>query len=173
MVRTTHADFATVLRQDPKSTETKKALDEIVVLMSERNENDLSVVDPEQRGPSINDPKTELESVSDSSDWNHEGNGYPCPFYNNDGCARGLECEFSHAPDHTGKSVRDRLCVSASDPLHTPRTADFAQWLAGATLACAFYLVTALVVVCIPMIRLICRLVGGGRVKRRRPRFGK
>jgi hypothetical protein len=53
--------------------------------------------------------KLELESVSDSSDWNHEGNGIPCRFYNHDGCLRGTVCRFSHAPDH--KSVRDRLYV--------------------------------------------------------------
>jgi hypothetical protein len=51
----------------------------------------------------------ELESVSDSSDWNHEGNGIACKFYNRDGCLRGSDCRFSHAPDH--KSVRDRLYV--------------------------------------------------------------
>ncbi len=53
--------------------------------------------------------KVELESVSDSSDWNHEGNGIPCRFYNHDGCLRGTKCRFSHTPDH--KSVRDRLYV--------------------------------------------------------------
>ena len=53
--------------------------------------------------------KLELESASDSSDWNHEGNGIACKFYNRDGCLRGSDCRFSHAPDH--KSVRDRLYV--------------------------------------------------------------
>jgi hypothetical protein len=48
--------------------------------------------------------------VSDSSDWNHEGNGIPCRLYNHDGCTRGNDCRFSHAPDL--KSVRDQLYVS-------------------------------------------------------------
>ena len=93
--------------------------------MIKRNERDFGGVTAEQRGPSVNELKTELESVSDSSDWHHEGNGFPCLYYNNDGCARGVECEFSHAPDRTGKSVRDRLCVSSSDLSPSQRTADF------------------------------------------------
>ncbi|TFK34378.1 hypothetical protein BDQ12DRAFT_636513 [Crucibulum laeve] len=46
-------------------------------------------------------------SLSDSSDCEHTGNGVPCRFYNHDGCKRGKECEFMHAPDE--KSVRDDL----------------------------------------------------------------
>ena len=53
---------------------------------------------------------TKLELVSDSSDWNHGGNGIPCRFYNHDGCKHGNACRFSHAPDH--KSVCDHLYVS-------------------------------------------------------------
>lgn len=60
--------------------------------------------------PMLDDASLELESMSDSSDWHHEGNGIPCRFYNRDGCLRGTDCRFSHAPDH--KSVRDRLYVS-------------------------------------------------------------
>ena len=141
--------------------------------MIERNERDFGGVDSEQRGPSINEPKAELESVSDSSDWHHEGNGFPCPYYNNDGCTRGVECEFSHAPDHTGKSVRDRLCVSSSDLSPTQKTADLAHGPAGATSVCTFYSVTALVAVCFLMKRPICHLAGGGRAKRSGPRFRK
>ena len=156
--------------QKPDSIETKRARDEIIVLMAERNENDFGVANSDICGPSINEPKAELESVSDSSDWHHEGNGFPCPYYNNDGCARGIECEFSHAPDHTGKSVRDRLCVSLYD-LSALKTVDLARWPAGATSVCAFYSVTALVVVCFPMKRPTCHLAGGGRAKRSGPRF--
>lgn len=76
--------------------------------MSERNEEDDSV-DSSDETPLLEDTKVELESVSDSSDWNHEGNGIPCRFHNHDGCLRGADCRFSHAPDH--KSVRDRLYV--------------------------------------------------------------
>jgi len=66
-------------------------------------------LDESDESPQLDDTKLELESVSDSSDWNHEGNGIPCGFYNHDGCLRGTDCRFSHAPDH--KSVRDRLYV--------------------------------------------------------------
>ncbi|KAH8976948.1 hypothetical protein EDB92DRAFT_1898219 [Lactarius akahatsu] len=100
-------DFATVLEQNPDSTETKKALDEVLVLMRERNEED-EPIESEDCRPRFNvDSKVELESVSDSSDFNHEGNGVPCRSYNHDGCKQGLECRFSHTPDY--KSVRDRL----------------------------------------------------------------
>lgn len=65
--------------------------------------------DESDETPQLDDNKVELESVSDSSDWNHEGNGIPCRFHNHDGCLRGTNCRFSHAPDH--RSVRDRLYV--------------------------------------------------------------
>ncbi|KAH8979479.1 hypothetical protein EDB92DRAFT_1955086 [Lactarius akahatsu] len=99
------ADFAAVLVQDPDSTEASKALDETFTLISERNKEEAVV--EEDSHPTFIDQGKELESVSDSSDWNHEGNGFPCRYYNHDGCTRGVECKFSHAPDH--KSVRDRL----------------------------------------------------------------
>lgn len=104
----TYADFETILEQDPDSAEAKKALDETVTLMNQRDESEGSGLIDEEF-PSLYEPKLELESVSDSSDWNHEGNGIPCRFYNHEGCMRGTECRFSHAPDH--KSVRDRLCA--------------------------------------------------------------
>ncbi|KAI9451491.1 hypothetical protein BJY52DRAFT_1125121 [Lactarius psammicola] len=100
-------DFAAVLVQDPDSTEASKALDETFTLISERNNEEDEFLAVEDSRPSLADPGKELESVSDSSDWNHEGNGFPCRYYNHDGCMRGVECRFSHAPDH--KSVRDRL----------------------------------------------------------------
>jgi len=103
------ADFRTILKQDPSSAEAKNALRETLALMLERDDDDDFAV-PDDEGPLLSDTKVELESVSDSSDWNHEGNGIPCRFYNHDGCKRGNDCRFSHAPDH--KSVRDRLCVS-------------------------------------------------------------
>jgi len=64
-------------------------------------------LDESDESPQLEDTKVELESVSDSPDWNQEGNDIPCRFYNHDGCLRGTDCRFSHAPDH--KSVRDRL----------------------------------------------------------------
>ncbi|KAF8268653.1 hypothetical protein EI94DRAFT_1727155 [Lactarius quietus] len=99
-------DFEVILEQDPDSIEAKKALQETINLMNRRTESEGSVV-IDETFPSLDEPKLELESVSDSSDWNHEGNGIPCRFYNHEGCMRGTECRFSHAPDH--KSVRDHL----------------------------------------------------------------
>lgn len=104
----TRADFQTVLKQDPSSTEAKNALRETLTLMRER-EDDYDFADSDDEGPLLIDTKVELESVSDSSDWNHEGNGIPCRFYNHDGCKHGNDCRFSHAPNH--RSVRDRLYV--------------------------------------------------------------
>ncbi|KAI9438977.1 hypothetical protein H4582DRAFT_107123 [Lactarius indigo] len=100
-------DFTTVLEQDPNSIEARKVLDETLALISERNNEEDEFVAEDDFGPSLTDPGKELESVSDSSDWNHWGNDSPCWYYNRDGCTRGVECEFSHAPDY--KSVRDRL----------------------------------------------------------------
>ncbi|KAH8978379.1 hypothetical protein EDB86DRAFT_942928 [Lactarius hatsudake] len=99
-------DFEALLEQDPDSIEAKKALDETLTLMNERDEDEESVAF-DQEFPSLSEKKAELESASDSSDWNHEGNRIPCRFYNHDGCMRSTGCRFSHAPDH--KSVRDRL----------------------------------------------------------------
>jgi hypothetical protein len=96
------------LDQDPDSTEVKEALRETHALMVKRIEEE-DPVDASDESPQLDDTKVELESVSDSTDWNHEGNGIPCRFYNHDGCLRGTDCRFSHAPDH--KSVRDRLYV--------------------------------------------------------------
>lgn len=97
------------MEQDPDATEAKDALRETLALMIERNEEDEFELDSDDKFPMLAEAGVELESVSDSSDWHHEGNGIPCRFYNRDGCLRGTDCRFSHAPDH--KSVRDRLYV--------------------------------------------------------------
>ena len=132
------ADFTTVLKQEPGSTEARNALDEIHLLLRERNRD----LEPEEsqyyQGPLPTCPKVELESVSDSSEWNHVGNGFPCPYYNHDGCKRGDECEFSHAPDH--KSVRDRLYVSSSDISLAHGIADFVCWPSGRNICVRFLL---------------------------------
>ncbi|KAI9432268.1 hypothetical protein H4582DRAFT_2056832 [Lactarius indigo] len=78
-----------------------------VWLKLEANEEDEPIELEDCRPRIIVDLKVELESVSDSSDFNHEGNGVLCRSYNHDGCKRGLECKFSHAPNY--KSVRDPL----------------------------------------------------------------
>jgi hypothetical protein len=61
--------------------------------------------------PQYDDEALEMDSLSNTSDCNHRGNGVPCRFYNREGCAKGTLCPFSHAPDE--KSVRDDLYVSA------------------------------------------------------------
>lgn len=53
------------------------------------------------------DTEDSSSDESDSSDCNHFGNGVSCRFYNHDGCTKGTDCRFSHAPDE--KSVRDKL----------------------------------------------------------------
>lgn len=62
--------------------------------------------------PQYDDDALEVDSLSNTSDCNHRGNGVPCRFYNREGCAKGTLCTFSHAPDE--KSVRDELCVFLS-----------------------------------------------------------
>ncbi|OSD02333.1 hypothetical protein PYCCODRAFT_1390492 [Trametes coccinea BRFM310] len=55
----------------------------------------------------LDDVNVELEDESDSEDFRHTGNNVPCKHYNHNGCTRGTQCRFSHAPDE--KSVRDEL----------------------------------------------------------------
>ncbi|KAI9507662.1 hypothetical protein F5148DRAFT_969472, partial [Russula earlei] len=95
-------------RKGPNSAEAKTALGETLDLMRARNdEDDVAVFDDET--PRLSEPKAELEleSVSDSSDWNHDGNGIACRIYNHDGYLCGTRCRLSHAPDY--RIVRDRL----------------------------------------------------------------
>lgn len=49
----------------------------------------------------------EYETVSESSEYEHEGNGTACRYLNHGGCRHGSECLWKHAPDE--KSVRDQL----------------------------------------------------------------
>ena len=153
----------TLLEQNPDSTEAKKELDEIFIPMRECNEGD-EPINLEDAPPSLADVKVELESVSDSSDWNHKGNGDPCRPYNREGCMQGVECKCSHAPDHN--SVRDRLCVFFL-PYFVRVNAEFGCWPAGVTFVRIFYSrAVNLAVARIPTTRLICHLVGGGIVRR-------
>ncbi|KAH8999849.1 hypothetical protein EDB86DRAFT_3075517 [Lactarius hatsudake] len=80
-----------VLEQDPDSTEARKALDETFAFISKRDSEEDESVAEDVVGPSLTDPGK---------------------YYNRDGCTRGVECEFSHAPDY--KSVRDRLSRNVS-----------------------------------------------------------
>lgn len=52
-------------------------------------------------------PVLELNYESDTEDYRHKGQGFPCKFYNHDGCSKGCNCLYSHAPDD--KSERDEL----------------------------------------------------------------
>ncbi|RDB22420.1 Serine/threonine-protein phosphatase 5 [Hypsizygus marmoreus] len=112
-------DFETVLKQEPTHADAQKSLATVLKLIEAGTKLGTHVIsDPpsapgeETRDvdfdfPHYDDEKLELASLSDSSDCNHVGNGIPCRFYNHDGCARGSDCIFSHAPDE--KSVRDNL----------------------------------------------------------------
>jgi len=57
--------------------------------------------------PGFDDDPQLGESLSESSDCEHTGNGIPCKFYNRTECKNGRACRFSHAPDE--KSERDAL----------------------------------------------------------------
>ncbi|KAJ7695166.1 hypothetical protein B0H17DRAFT_1131647 [Mycena rosella] len=57
--------------------------------------------------PRLDDKPVDILSESDSSDFEHQGNGVPCRLYNHDGCQKGAQCKFKHAP---GKdTTRDEL----------------------------------------------------------------
>jgi hypothetical protein len=62
--------------------------------------------------PAFDDPPVQISSDSDSSDFEHEGNGTPCRFYNHDGCKNGSTCRFKHAPTKE-MTTRDELFVLA------------------------------------------------------------
>ncbi|KAH9483570.1 putative mitochondrial import receptor subunit tom70 [Psilocybe cubensis] len=57
--------------------------------------------------PRIEDGPWETYEESDTEDCEHKGNLTPCRFYNHAGCARGSQCQYSHAPDDN--SIRDNL----------------------------------------------------------------
>ena len=99
------------LKHEPGSTKSKKALNKIFILLRERNKED-EPVELKNCRSLLSKLKVEVESVSDSSDWKHGGNGLPCPYHNHDGHTRDVKCEFSHRPDH--KHVRDRMCAFSS-----------------------------------------------------------
>ncbi|KAG5635690.1 hypothetical protein H0H81_010393 [Sphagnurus paluster] len=111
-------DFETVIAHNPTHALAPTSLGRVLTLL-QATKIGTHVVSPPQADaspegepvdyafPRYEDDKLELAERSDSSDCNHVGNGVPCRFYNHDGCGRGKECEFSHAPDE--KSVRDDL----------------------------------------------------------------
>lgn len=112
--------FQTVIKRDPGHSGATKALvivDEASTKLGSHQLSELELLAPVENGlgptdididfPRYDDERLELASLSDSSDCNRVGNGIACRFYNHQGCARGSQSTFSHAPDE--KSVRDDL----------------------------------------------------------------
>lgn len=100
-------DFETILLHDPKCTDAEEAL------FRAMDGPDLDAP-PESGGDESEDEWPHYDSLaqasdaeSDSSDCRHRGNGQACAFYNREGCQRGEDCKFSHAPDNN--SIRDEL----------------------------------------------------------------
>jgi hypothetical protein len=101
-------DFETVLQVDPNCHEARVELEIVRQLWMSGEGEETGNGSSTDECPSLDAKKLEdLSSQSDSSDYGHEGNGIPCRFYNHDGCKKGNNCPFSHAPDE--KSVRDEL----------------------------------------------------------------
>lgn len=110
-------DFDAVLAHDADHLRARAALDETNRMLAASmrlgahslgpSPADEIVKDVDFGFPRWEQDGLELASLSDSSDAHHVGNGVQCRFYNHEGCARGSECAFSHAPDE--KSVRDDL----------------------------------------------------------------
>ncbi|GLB35584.1 hypothetical protein LshimejAT787_0211490 [Lyophyllum shimeji] len=105
-------DFRTVLEQDPTKNEAREQLKITEALYLELGDDDYDYEDDsgssDDGWPHPDDrPEPESEAESDSSDCRHSGNGFPCRFYNHEGCAKKDSCRYSHAPDE--KSERDRL----------------------------------------------------------------
>src|SRR5262245_55283030 len=101
------SDFETVLKHDPTNTEARNQLEMTHDLCDLDECDSVSSTSSNGEYPPYDGEKWDQASDSDSSDCLHTGNGISCRFYNHDGCARGENCRFSHAPDN--KSVRDKL----------------------------------------------------------------
>ncbi|KAF5386644.1 hypothetical protein D9615_002037 [Tricholomella constricta] len=103
------ADFRSVLEQDPSRTEAREQLrttEDLYAVLGGHHDDGYESSDNDW--PHCDDtPAEESEVDSDSSDCLHIGNGFPCRFYNHEGCLRKDYCRFSHAPDE--KSIRDML----------------------------------------------------------------
>lgn len=102
-------DFSIVLQLDPRYQEVKEELAYAEKCRCENwtfeDENTDRYSEDELPAP---DDEPELgESLSESSDCEHAGNGKPCKFYNHTECTKGRACLFSHAPDY--HSERDAL----------------------------------------------------------------
>lgn len=81
--------------------------------MGEKRVNPFCWEDPDMNSysdyeaPALVDDPELGESLSESSDCEHAGNGIPCKFYSRTECKNGHACLYSHAPDQ--KSERDAL----------------------------------------------------------------
>ncbi|KAG5641145.1 hypothetical protein DXG03_005884 [Asterophora parasitica] len=103
------------LEQDPTRTEAREQLKITQELYAAYGDDEYDVDDDDYDWPHCDDePETESEVESDSSDCRHFGNGFPCRFYDHDGCMRKDGCRYSHAPDE--KSIRDKLSISTPKP---------------------------------------------------------
>ena len=108
-------DLIIVIRRDPKCVEALRALEAIRAIVdvdSPEYDGDDCGEEADSLGypypnEDIFDFGEETPFLSDSSDFEHTGNGIPCRFYNHDGCRNGPECKFKHAPDD--RSIRDNL----------------------------------------------------------------
>lgn len=103
-------DFRALLALDPGNKDVESELTCVVEKGCdpsywEEDMNWYSDYEPPTLG---DDPQLE-ESLSESSDCEHTGNGIPCKFYNRTERRNGRACRFSHVPDT--KSERDALCV--------------------------------------------------------------
>lgn len=96
-----------MLRLDPNCNEARVELAIVRQLWESGEGEDTGDGSSTDEFPHPDEDKFEVSSHSDSSDFEHQGNGIPCRFYNHNGCNRGTACSFSHAPD--SKSVRDNL----------------------------------------------------------------
>ena len=95
-------DFKAILRQDPSNATAQAALSETIQL------NHGQAFDrPEQQTYESGNALWDTETTSDSSEYEHEGNGTPCRYLNHGGCRHGAHCRWKHAPDE--RSVRDQL----------------------------------------------------------------
>ncbi|SJL08883.1 uncharacterized protein ARMOST_12255 [Armillaria ostoyae] len=70
--------------------------------LSDDNSDDCSDFDPP-----LDYPPRHIQTDSDSSDFEHEGNGEPCRAYNNEGCSQGSKCALKHSPEED--TTRDQL----------------------------------------------------------------
>ncbi|KAK0477469.1 hypothetical protein IW261DRAFT_1487745 [Armillaria novae-zelandiae] len=57
--------------------------------------------------PPLDDPSRYIQTDSDSSDFEHDGNGKPCRAYNHEGCSQGSKCSLRHSPEED--TTRDQL----------------------------------------------------------------